>query len=117
MVNELCMETIKPRGYENYGRGWNVSALPYSISDSIDVVDNCYAIMFTNIGDTIARVNGFVIFPSATPLTALGDSRTISGHLLDIYQGNIRLAFNVPAGANPQVEIAQFFYTSAVKLV
>lgn len=102
---------------ENMGRGWNFSALPYEQSVPIDVVENCFAIMFTNIGDTTARLNGMVIFPSATPTLALGDSRTISGHWLDIFKGNLRLAFDVPGGATPLVEIAQFFYTSPVKIV
>lgn len=101
----------------NMGRGWNMSVIPYEISTPIDVVENCFAIMFTNIGDTIARLNGMVIFPSATPATSLGDSRSISGHWLDIYRGNLRLAFDTPGGANPQVEIVQLFYTSPVKIV
>ena len=92
------------------GRAWNMSALPYSRSESITVLPNCFAFMFTNIGDTIARVNGMVIFPSTTPATALGDSRVLSGHLLDLYKGNITLAFQAPAGANPLVEIVQLFY-------
>jgi hypothetical protein len=99
------------------GRGWNLSVIPYEQSQSIDVVDNCFAIMFTNIGDTVARMNGMVIFPSATPTTSLGDSRTVSGHWLDIFKGNLRLAFDVPGGATPLVEVVQFFYTSTVKTV
>ncbi len=71
--------------------------------------------MFTNIGDTIARVNGIVIFPSATPLTALGDSRSVGGHLMDLYMGNITLAFNTPVGATPLVEVIQLFYVSTFK--
>jgi len=102
---------------DNIARGWNLSVIPYEQSQPIDVVENCFAVMFTNIGDTIARLNGMVIFPSATPATSLGDSRTISGHWLDIFKGNLRLAFDTPGGANPQVEICQFFYTSPVKIV
>ena len=102
---------------DTMGRAWNFSALPYELSTPIDVVENCFAVMFTNIGDTTARLNGMVIFPSATPTTALGDSRTISGHWLDIFKGNLRLAFDVPGGATPLVEIVQFFYTSSVKIV
>lgn len=105
------------READNMGRGWNFSVIPYEISQPIDVVENCFAVMFTNIGDTTARLNGMVIFPSATPATSLGDSRTISGHWLDIFRGNLRLAFDFPANAAPQVEIVQFFYTSPVKIV
>jgi hypothetical protein len=113
-INQIVQQCSKA---DNMGRGWNLSVIPYEISQPIDVVENCFAIMFTNIGDTPARLNGMVIFPSATPATALGDSRTISGHWLDIFRGNLRLAFNVPGGAAPQVEIVQFFYTSPVKIV
>lgn len=91
-------------------RLYNVSILTYSRSQYIDLIDKCNAIMFTNIGDTIARVNGMVIFPSATPLTALGDSRSIGGNENEIFKGTIQLAFDVPAGANPLVEVVQRFY-------
>jgi hypothetical protein len=67
--------------------------------------------MFTNVGDTNAAVNDMVVFPSATPATALGDSRTISGHLLDVYSGNINLSFT-PGGTAPAVEIVQLYYIS-----
>lgn len=91
------------------GNGWNMSALTYSEADSIIVLPNCFAIMFTNVGDTLAVVNGMRIFPSATPTTALGDSRSISGHKLDLYVGNLNLAFeNIQLA--PLVEIVQLFY-------
>lgn len=64
--------------------------------------------MFTNLGSAICRVNGMVVFPSATPATDLGDSRTISGHEGDLYYGNINVAFE--AAGNPLVEIVQVFY-------
>lgn len=99
------------------GRGWNFTALPYSESQPIDVIENCYAIMFTNIGDTIATLNGMIVYPG-TPGTSLGDSRTLSGHWLDIFKGNLRLAFDaVTPGTDPNVEIVQFFYTTQVKIV
>jgi len=66
--------------------------------------------MFTNIGDTPATLNGMVIFPSATPLTALGDSRTISGHQDEIYTGIMNLSFRPPLGTAPKVEVVQLFY-------
>ncbi len=86
----------------------------YNRAQTIPVVRGCFAFMFTNLGDVIARVNGMVIFPSATPAIALGDSRTISGHLLDIFVGNIDLAFVQPtAGIAPNVEIVQLYYVTA----
>lgn len=91
-------------------RGYNMSVVLYGSSQSIPVVPNCFAFMFTNIGDTIARINGMVVFPNFNPATGLGDSRSISGHLLDLYKGNITLSFGVPLGANPLVEVVQLFY-------
>lgn len=92
------------------GRGWNMTVQEYVESGQIVKVENCFGFMFTQIGDTIARVNGMVVFPSATPNTALGDSRSCSGHLLDLYKGLINLSFQAPVGANPRIEFVQFFY-------
>jgi len=92
--------------------GYNMSVIPYAEATRITVVENCFALMFTNIGDTIAFVNGMIIHPSATPATALGDSRSISGHKLDTYQGNIILSFQQPVGATPLVEVVQLFYVN-----
>lgn len=94
-------------------KGYNMTVAIYTTSQSVIVVPNCFAFMFTNIGDTIARVNGMVIFPNTNPATGLGDSRSISGHLLDLYLGNITLSFATPLGAAPTVEIVQLFYHPA----
>lgn len=92
-------------------RGWNKSVNTYSTPQQIIVVPNCYAFMFTNIGDTIAFVDGMRIFPNTNPATGLGDSRSLSGHKLDLYKGTINLAFDVIApGVAPLVEIVQLFY-------
>lgn len=64
----------------------------------------------TNIGDTIAQINGITLFPSATPLTDAGDSIEIKGNELDEYSGNLKLSFNFPVGAIPRVQIIQQFY-------
>lgn len=94
-------------------RGYNMTVDIYSASTSVIVVPNCFAYMFTNIGDTIARVNGMVVFPNTNPNTGLGDSRSISGHLLDLYKGNITISFQTPLGGLPQVELVQLFYHPA----
>lgn len=91
-------------------RAYNMSVQIYTVNTSIDVSKNCFAFMFTNVGDTAANVNGMVIFPSATPLTALGDSRTIAAHEYDIYTGNITLSFRGIIGVLPAVEIVQLYY-------
>lgn len=96
------------------GRAWNMSVQVYSTAGNIDRAENCFGFMFTNLGDVIANVNGMVIFPNALP-NALGDSRSVSGHLMDLYKGLINLGFQNPtAGVNPAVEIVQFFYLPGV---
>lgn len=104
-VIEKCVKELLQRGH-----AWNMSALVYAEGGSIPILQNCFAYMFTNVGDTTAFVNGMVVFPSATPATALGDSRSVSGHWGDLYKGNIELKFNAPVGAAPAVEIVQLFY-------
>lgn len=92
-------------------RPYNITVQIYNQAEYVPLAKGCFAFMFTNIGDTIATVNGMVIFPSATPAAALGDSRTISGHEGEIYTGNITLAFLPTVGATaPNVEIVQLYY-------
>jgi len=81
----------------------------YYQSGNIDRAPRCFAFMFTNVGDTVANVNGMIIYP-ATVAGNLGDSRTISGHEGEEYKGIIRLAIDAPAGANPAIEIVQLLY-------
>lgn len=92
------------------GRSYNMIAQVYTANEYVPVAKNCFAFMFTNVGDQTATVNGVVIFPSATPLTALGDSRVIAAHKNDIYMGNINLSFRAPAGVIPGVELVQLYY-------
>jgi len=92
----------------NTTRAYNHTVNTYDTSGSIPVVKGCFAYMFTNLGATDCRVNGMLVFPSATPATDLGDSRTISGHERDLYYGNIQIAF--AAGAGSLVEIVQLYY-------
>lgn len=95
-------------------RVFNQTVNIYSQSMLIDRVENCFAYMFTNIGDTIATVNDMVVFPSSTPNAALGDSRTIGGHVLDIYKGSLKLSFIQPINGNPKIEIVQLFYADKI---
>lgn len=101
-----------PAGEMQVARIYNLSAQVYSASANVLLQQNCFSFMFTNLGDTIARVNGMVIYPPATPGAQLGDSRSISAHVLDLYKGNITLAFD-PGGASPLVEIVQLYYAEA----
>lgn len=91
-------------------RPYNMTVQIYDSNQYVTVAKGCFAFMFTNVGDTTATVNGMVVFPSATPTTALGDSRTISGHEYDVYTGNITLSFRPVIGATPLVEIVQLYY-------
>lgn len=95
-------------------RSFNINVQVYSESQQVTRAKDTFAFMFTNIGDTPARVNGMVIFPALVPGTTLGDSRTVSGHEDELYLGNITLAFD-PGGANPQVEVVQSFYVDEPK--
>jgi hypothetical protein len=91
-------------------RAYNMTVQVYTQNQSVPVARNCFAFMFTNVGDTTATVEGMVVFPSATPLTALGDSRTIAAHEFDIYTGNITISLRGVVGPAPGVEIVQLYY-------
>ena len=91
-------------------RAYNITVQIYSENAYIPVSKGCFAYMFTNVGDTAATVNGMVVFPSATPATVLGDSRTIAAHELEVYTGNMTLSFIAPVGVAPAIEVVQLFY-------
>lgn len=95
---------------ELHGRPYDMIVQVYSQNTYIPVTKGCFAFMFTNIGDTAATVKGMIVFPSATPATALGDSRSISGHKLDVYTGTMDLSFRAPVLAAPAVEVVQLYY-------
>jgi hypothetical protein len=90
---------------------WNEVTNIYTTSGKITVQRGCNGYTATNIGDTPVRINGKVLFPSATPLTVLGDSISLGGNRGEIYKGQIIVMFATPLGALPQVEIIQKFYT------
>jgi hypothetical protein len=106
-IRELIKDIAAGFDYKAY----DMTVQVYNANAYIPVAKNCFAFMFTNIGDTLATVKGMVVFPSATPLTALGDSRSISGHKLDVYTGTMDLSFRLPILVTPAVEIVQLFYT------
>lgn len=91
-------------------RRYNKTVQVYTSNQSIPVANGCFAFMFTNVGDTTASIDDMVVFPSATPTTALGDSRSISGHEEDLYVGDLTLKFNTPVGSTPAVEVVQLYY-------
>lgn len=89
----------------------NFSTTVFTKSGNITREKNCTGFVATVIGDTNAKVNGKILFASATPLTEQGDSFTFGTEEDDIFVGTINIAFSVPLGANPQIEIVQRFYT------
>lgn len=93
-------------------RIYNMSCQVYTESANVLLQQNCISFMFSNLGDTIARVNGVVIYPPTTPGAQRGDSVSISAHMLDLYKGTITLAIE-PGGAAPLVEIVQLYYAEA----
>ncbi len=101
----VAFDSLKPGD-----RAYNMAVQTETASKQLIVQRGCFAVMFTNRGDAIANINGIVINPSPTPLTVLGDSRSISGHRNDILKGNLTLTI-VPGTAAPLVEIIQLFYT------
>lgn len=74
---------------------------------------NTFAFMFTNVGDTIADVNGMIVNPGQVVLGVrqLGDSRTVGAADNKIYTGKITVRFHAPLGSDPNVEVVQLFYT------
>jgi len=91
-------------------RNFNTTTKIVNLSGDLIREAGCNAIMFTNIGDTICRVNGMVVFPAAAPAT-LGDSRSFGGHKDEVFTGIIRVQFQQPVGVNPLLEVVQIFYT------
>ena len=57
-------------------RPYNMTVQLYSANEYVPVARGCFAFMFTNVGDTPATVNGMIIFPSATPATAIRTALT-----------------------------------------
>lgn len=97
-------------------RAYNMVVTEVTAGGPVVVQDGCYAVMFTNTGDSPCTVNGIQLFPSTTvlPITALGDSYTIGGHLRDLYYGRIDVAFTV-VNAQPALQIVQLFYIGILK--
>lgn len=80
-------------------------------SKFVDVYQQCNAIMVTNIGDTAVTVDEKILFPSATPLTVLGDAVSYGGNENEVYNKQVlKISFAQPLGANPKIEIVQKFY-------
>lgn len=106
MSGEIPLQLLKSLE----GVAWDMSVDFYTIGGDVIIEQDCFAFMFTNIGDTIGTVKDMVVFPSATPATALGDTRVVGAHNLNIFKGQVQIKFLPPLGANPKIEIVQLFY-------
>jgi hypothetical protein len=109
-LEKRLMQFIDEMNAQLNGKQWDMIVQIYSVNTYIPVAHKCCAFMFTNVGDTPATVKGMIVFPSATPATALGDSRSIAAHKLDIYAGTMDLSFRAPIGTQQAVEIVQLYY-------
>jgi hypothetical protein len=95
---------------------WNMSVVDYTASANVIVQEGAFAVSVINIGDTMARINGILLFPSTTPLLSRGDSFVFGAHKFEVYKGNLTLSFDVagsvfPVGVAPHVQIIQEFYS------
>jgi len=91
-------------------RQYNTQTNRYNLSQEVPRVKNCNGFLATNIGDTPVTVNKKILFPSTTPLTVQGDAISFGGNEGEIYVGTIDIAFLVPLGATPLIEIIQKYY-------
>ena len=82
----------------------------YGPNQIISRVQNCNGFTVTNIGTTIIRVNGRILYPGV-PGTSIGDSVSIGGNRGEIYTGNINIQFE--AGVTPLALVEQKFYILA----
>jgi hypothetical protein len=86
----------------------NTSIYGPGAAPQIKPMPGCFAVMATNTGDTIVRVNDIILYPGVIG-TNVGESTVIGGHYGYEYKGFIRIVFNTPAGAQPEVAITQLF--------
>lgn len=96
----------------NY-RKYNFTVQILQKSDWYNVERFCNGFTVTNVGDTIVLVNDQIFYPG-TIGTNLGDSRSYGGNEGEIYKGVIKVAFQQPVGANPQIELVQKVYVDDV---
>lgn len=76
-------------------------------------MDNCNGFTVVNTGDSIAIVNGFILYPG-TVGTSIGDSISFGGNAGEIYMGTIDYSFPTP-GADPQITVSQKVYLFQTK--
>lgn len=98
------------------GTAYNESVQTFQASVQVPVAKDCFAWALTNLGTGIVRVNGHILFPSATPATVAGDTWTEAAPGGQIYKGKIDISFTLPVGVAPLVELTQLFYLDSKKI-
>jgi hypothetical protein len=94
---------------EQQYRKYNITVQILQRSDWYNVEYLCNGFTVTNIGDTIVKINEQIFYPGV-PGVSLGDSRSYGGNESEIYKGVIKVAFQIPIGALPQIELVQKVY-------
>lgn len=89
-------------------RPWNFAVDQINTSQILTYLPGTTGFLFTNTGVVSVRINGKILFPSATPATAPGDSVAIAAHKNDVFKGIIKIVFT--AGAGPSLEVLQVYY-------
>jgi hypothetical protein len=92
---------------------WQESVQIISNSGPVVRQEGCFAIMFTNIGSAICRVNNMVVFPNTNPATGLGDSKSLGAHKNDLYTGSINVSFENTGVKS--LELVQLCYSKSYK--
>jgi hypothetical protein len=90
-------------------RKYDVFTAVYNRSATYEVVENCNAITFTNIGADIVTVDGKILYPG-TVGTILGDSFSIGGNENEIYSRRLIVVAFVAGATAPALEVTQKYY-------
>lgn len=91
---------------------WQESVQIYSRSTPVVTQRNCFAVLFTNLGDDVVTVNSIDLFPNSNPATGSGDSISLAGHKNDLYTGSINISF-AGVGVAPKVRVIQLCYNKS----
>lgn len=100
---------------QNEFTGWNDETVLYNqqelanAGNSVQRAKNCFAVIVTNTGDTPLRFNNRILYPGV-PGTSNGDSVSMGDATGKLFKGQIRIVFQAPIGAAPQVEVCQLYY-------
>lgn len=84
------------------------SILYYSSAQTVEILPHCNCITMTNLGDSIAYVNGKPLYPGTIGSIA-GDSLSIGGNEGEIFNSK-RLPISFTGGATNNLEVIQKYY-------